>query len=145
LLPNFDVTLKDKRDVMQGNILVVDDDEDDCMLIKDSLFQVGLRYPIEIALGGQQALDILAQAKPNSFLLVILDLNMPLMDGFTVLSKIVDDYGIPVIMYTTACTDETTAKAKSLGAIDCIKKGTSYSDNLKFAKHIADLTRTFKL
>jgi CheY-like chemotaxis protein len=147
MLPStkFDVTLKDKIAFMQQHILVIDDDEDDCMLIKDSLFQVGLRYTVDIALGGQQALEMMAQMRSNPPLLIILDLNMPGMDGFEVLSKIASEYGTPVIMYTTACTDETTVKAKSLGAIDCVKKGTSYSDNLKFAKYITDLTKTFKL
>ena len=126
---------------MQRAILIVDDDEDDCALIRDSLLQVGVRNPVDIALGGQQALDLMAKDKSNLPLLVILDLNMPQMDGFQVLDRIRDEYGISVIMYTTFCDDETSAKAKAKGAIDCIKKGTSYSDNLKFAKYIVDMVK----
>ncbi|RAV99541.1 response regulator [Pseudochryseolinea flava] len=129
---------------MQRSILIIDDDEDDCMLIKDSLVQIGIRHPIKIVLGGQQALDLLQTLTLELPLLIILDLNMPLMDGFQVLDRINSDYKIPVVMYTTSCDDETVAKAKSAGAIDCIKKGTSYADNLKFAKYIFDLTKEFK-
>lgn len=128
---------------MQRSILIIDDDEDDCMLIKDSLIQIGIKHPVSIALGGQQGLDMIKEMKNGLPLLIILDLNMPLMDGFQVLEKVADEYGIPVVMYTTSCDDETTAKLKSMGAIECVKKGTSYSDNLKFARYIADLTKGF--
>ena len=129
---------------MQRSILVIDDDEDDCRIIKESLLQVGIRFPIHITMDGEQALGLLKEMKTNLPSLVILDLNMPGMNGMQVLEFINSEFGIPVILYTTSCDDATVIKAKGMGAVDCIKKGTSYSDNLKFAKYVADLMRSFR-
>jgi CheY-like chemotaxis protein len=129
---------------MQRSILVIDDDEDDCRIIKESLFQAGFRDPVYSTLESSEAFKLLEQMKGNFPTLIILDLNMPLVSGMEILKLIVKGYGIPVIMYTTSCDDETVKEAKSLGAVDCIQKGTSYSDNLKFAKYVSDLLRNYR-
>jgi CheY-like chemotaxis protein len=128
---------------MLRGVLVVDDDEDDCAFVKESLIQIGIRLPINFVLGGLDALGYLKACGENLPALIILDLNMPDMNGFEVLERINDEFGIPVIMYTTTCTEETQRRARELGAIDCIKKGTSYADNLKFAKYIFDVLKKF--
>jgi two-component system response regulator YesN len=123
---------------MDKYIVVVDDDEDDCNFLKESIFQIGVRLPVHCLYNGQAVLDLLRERKYNLPVLIILDVNMPAMDGLEVLENIVDEYGVPTILYSTSCDDETLKKAKDLGAIDCVKKGTSYTDNLKFAKRIAE-------
>jgi len=129
--------------LVMKSILVVDDDEDDCTIIRDSLYQVGARYPIYTVHGGVQAFRMLDDMSGNLPALIILDLNMPRMNGLDVLAKLKSAHQIPVILYTTSCTEETTTKAKNLGAIDCIKKGNSYTDNLKFAKYVSGLLKDF--
>jgi chemotaxis response regulator CheB len=64
---------------------------------------------------------------------------MPMMNGVDFLSKLNALYAIPVIMYTTTCDDGLVKEAKELGAIDCVKKGTTYVDSLKFAKRVAEI------
>lgn len=128
---------------MDAGILLIDDDEDDIIFLKESLLQSGFRSSIDAALSGQQAFQFLDERKEMLPSLIILDLNMPEMNGIKVLEKLQSDYSIPVIVYTTSCSDEIIDEVKKLGAMDCLKKGTSYSDNLKFATHVIQLMRSF--
>jgi CheY-like chemotaxis protein len=124
---------------MRQSILLIDDDEADCEFIQESLRQVGVRLHIYFAHDGPAAFKLLSELKENLPTLIILDVNMPMMNGMVVLQQLSQLYKIPVILYTTACDDTLIKEAKSLGAIDCVKKGTSYSDNLKFAKRVQGL------
>ncbi len=64
--------------------------------------------------------------------LIILDINMPRMDGFSCLKEIKKDAHlkqIPVVLYSTADTPELRKLAQSLGAADFIKK------HIRFVHH----------
>lgn len=128
---------------MDTGILLIDDDEDDIIFLRESLLQSGFRSSIDAVLSGPEAFHFLNERKEMLPSLIILDLNMPEMNGIEVLEKLQSDYSIPVIVYTTSCTDEIINEVKSRGAIDCLKKGTSYFDNLKFAAHVVQLLRSF--
>jgi DNA-binding NtrC family response regulator len=122
-------------------ILIVDDDEDDCVILQESLDTVGLDNNIQYVLGAEEALDFLKDAVvlPS---LIILDINMPRMNGIELLSILKSTYPtVPVILYTTNCTDDVVSEGKKLGAIDCIKKGASSVESLRFAKMVFDLTK----
>jgi CheY-like chemotaxis protein len=134
---------------MEYSILVVDDDPDDCQIIEESLYQAGWKHSVYFAIGGLEALKFLESQKTSGTLpvIIILDVNMPAMNGLEVLAKLKkDDYRhIPVILYSTSCSDELILKSKELGAHDCAKKGTSYTDNIKFARRVLTIinsTRT---
>jgi CheY-like chemotaxis protein len=128
---------------VEQSILIIDDDEDDCQVVKESLFQVGLHAQIHACLGGKDGLAYLQQPRQNLPTLIILDLNMPEINGLEVLEMIENLYGIPVFVYATGCDPEVVKKAKQLGAVDCIEKGTSYTDNLKFAKKVKDFMQAW--
>ena len=92
-------------------ILVIDDDKDIRSVITEILDQSG--YEVFTAASGQQGLDLAAQMIPN---LIILDLMMPGMDGWTVLTKLQHKPAladIPVIILSGASGLEM---AMSLGA-----------------------------
>ncbi len=92
-------------------ILVIDDDKDIRFIITEILDQSG--YEVFTAGSGQQGLDLAAQMVPN---LIILDLMMPGMDGWTVLTKLQHKPAIadiPVIILSGASGLEM---AMSLGA-----------------------------
>jgi len=92
-------------------ILVIDDDKDIRTVITEILDQSG--YEVFTASSGQQGLDLAAQMVPN---LIILDLMMPGMDGWTVLTKLQHKPAladIPVIILSGASGLEM---AMSLGA-----------------------------
>jgi CheY-like chemotaxis protein len=130
---------------MRQSILLVDDDKDDCNFLHDSLIQIGVKLPIVFVHDGPSVFRLLESLNENLPKLIILDVNMPLMNGMVVLAKLNKEYKIPVILYTTSCSDEIIREAKANGAIDCVKKGTSYVDNLKFAKRVSELVRNLSL
>ena len=126
---------------MQHCILIVDDDEDDCDFLKESLIDVGVTLPIFVVHDGPAAFNLLEGLKENLPKLIILDVNMPLMNGLTFFSTLKLTYNIPVIFYTTSCNDDLVKEATGLGAIDCVKKGVTYEDNLRFAKRVSEFVR----
>lgn len=109
------------------SIVVVDDDELVRELVENGLSQKKCR--ITQAENGAKVLQYLEKTKRYSLLtrpdLIVLDVNMPDMNGFEVLEKLKSDpefQAIPVIMLTRRDEDETVMKAFSAGAVDYITK-----------------------
>jgi DNA-binding response OmpR family regulator len=98
-------------------ILVVDDDPDIVRLLKYFLEAKGRQ--VQTASTGAEALELFKRELPD---LVILDVMLPGMDGWTVLQKIRESSQVPVLMLTGK--DAPTDKAKGLlsGADDYIAK-----------------------
>jgi putative two-component system response regulator len=105
---------------MAKRILVVDDDENILNLEKTILEQKG--FDVTAAAGGAEALRLLAD---RAFDLVLLDVMMPEVDGFTVCRKIKDDprlKDIPVIFLTARGGGEALAEGFESGAVMYINK-----------------------
>ena len=103
-----------------ARILVVDDSRTNRSLLSKRLEQQG--YQTDTADDGQQALDKLAVA---AFDLVLLDVMMPVVDGYQVLAKMKITEGlrdIPVIMISAADEIDSVAKGIELGAEDYLPK-----------------------
>lgn len=82
----------------QKKILVIDDEMELVMAIKIRLEAAG--YEVVTAYDGQEGLAVAERAKPN---LVLLDISMPVMDGYTALRELRARYNretLPVIMLT---------------------------------------------
>lgn len=105
---------------MNKSILIVDDSQSVRKMVEFAL--KSRRYEVVVADDGQEALDLLP-TKPLS--LIILDINMPRLDGLSFL-KIVrekDSYAdLPILMLTTEGQDSDRDKAMSLGATDYMVK-----------------------
>lgn len=102
------------------NVLVVDDNRNDLLMVKFVLLKMGFN-PILLD-KPRQVVDTLQMYKVS---LIILDLEMPEINGIDVLRKIkrVDAYkNIPVVMLTGHSAFEDVKKAVSVGAIDYIIK-----------------------
>lgn len=101
----------------RANILIVDDDPGDVLLIKEGLAQNGLGDAVEVAETGQACLEKLdAGPVPD---LVLLDLNMPGMNGLEVLAAIRgrDAWAnVPVIVFTTSDAERDIVESYDLGA-----------------------------
>ena len=87
---------------------------------------------------GQSALDMLAKdPKPH---LIILDVIMPIMDGFEVLKKLKSEpktAPIPVVLFSNDLTPENIAKGKELGAVKYLEKiATNPSEFTDIVKEI---------
>lgn len=110
---------------MSATILIVDDMADNRLLL-DALLSD--KYTIQLAESGQQCLDMVSEKKPD---LILLDLVMPVMDGFEVCEKLKDNYdtqNIPVIFITSSTCDDEKLKAYELGADDFINKPFNHDE-----------------
>lgn len=98
-------------------ILVVDDEESILKLLRVNLSLEG--YGVVIASNGESALRLFRKYKPD---MIILDIMMPVLDGFQVLDRVRRCSNVPVIMLTAR--DETISLARALvnGADDYISK-----------------------
>ncbi|MBF0573253.1 MAG: response regulator, partial [Desulfamplus sp.] len=103
----------------KSKILVVDDNEFNIHLIA-SIFQD--KYTLNVAMNGKDALKSVQQDKPD---LILLDVMMPVMDGYEVCRQLKVDNStkdIPVIFLTALSEEEDEMKGLDLGAVDYIVK-----------------------
>lgn len=105
---------------MSKNILAVDDSRSILQMVSFTLKGAG--YQVTEAADGQEALDL---AGKQSFQLIITDLNMPRMDGITLVQKLRANpkYKFtPILMLTTEAGDAFKAKGKAAGATGWLVK-----------------------
>ncbi len=104
---------------MTGNatILVIDDDLATRELVASTLERE--HYAILTAPDGQAGLRKMYEARPD---LIILDINMPMMDGWTVCQRVREVSNIPVIMLTAQDSPEEIIKGLEMGADDYVIK-----------------------
>lgn len=103
------------------NLLIVDDINGNREILKKIL---GSEYNFLEASNGQEALEILMQ-NYKAISVVLLDLSMPVMNGFEVLNRMRGSATlskIPVIIMTGDAETESEVKALSLGAVDYVSK-----------------------
>lgn len=123
----------------QQTVLVVDDDQDSAEILKRTLEKSG--YSVVVAHAGAEALDLVRKHRPIA---ITLDVMMPGMDGWSVLSKLKSDpatSAIPVIMVTML---QDRNLGFSLGASEFLTKPVSQEQLrnvlLKLGGHPQDYT-----
>lgn len=100
------------------NILYVEDEESLAMIVSDSLEEHG--FEVRHVLNGQQAIVFHNKYKPD---IIVLDVMMPIMDGFTAAKEIrKTDMLTPIIFLTAMTQTEDVVKGFKLGANDYIRK-----------------------
>ena len=102
-------------------ILIVDDNQINREILKKFLKD---HYKLVEAENGQIALDILSKNRIE-FSAVLLDLSMPVMDGYTFLSRVQEDSrlkNIPIIVTTSHSESEKEIQALKIGAWDFVTK-----------------------
>ena len=119
-------------------ILICDDDEDDRMLTQQALEDAHVSNGLRFVEDGEQLLDYLYQrgtfggetgAAPRPGL-ILLDLNMPRMDGREALRQIKQSptlLDIPVVVLTTSSLDEDVIRSYKLGVNSFITKPVTFS------------------
>jgi CheY-like chemotaxis protein len=109
-------------------ILIVEDNPGDAYIMKELLSDLELSLNITVAEDGQEALNILKSQRNGHTNLVILDLNLPKINGFEVLSFMKSSQSlslIPVVVMTGSLRREDEERSRELGASDyCIKPST---------------------
>ena len=119
-------------------ILICDDDEDDRMLTQQALEDAHISNNLRFVEDGEQLLDYLYQrggyagetGKAPRPGLILLDLNMPKMDGREALKVIKGDktlHDIPVVVLSTSRLDEDIVRSYQLGVNSFISKPVTFT------------------
>ena len=110
---------------MKPYILLVDDDADDTLLLKDALLSANNQYNLEEANDGRKALNFLRNRKADTLpCLIVLDINMPVLDGRELLAILKSDASlkeIPVLFFTTS-SNPADAKYAAQFKVDLLTK-----------------------
>ena len=110
-------------------ILVADDDIDDQTMISGSMYELDQNCLVEMVTDGQQAINRLENTSLPQPCLVVLDLNMPILNGMETLTRIRQNpslQGIPIVVFTTSDSKEYRKQSLTLGAMDYIVKPNDY-------------------
>ena len=120
-IPGHDLETLEKLLQEKSKILLVDDSKMNRMMLTEIL---GDSYHILEAENGQECLETL-QAEAGNIALVLLDINMPVMDGFEVLKAMNANHTIedtPVIMISSEDSDAAIRRSYELGASDYVNR-----------------------
>ena len=132
------------KNVMSVVILMADDDPEDCMLTREALIESRLANTINVVSDGEELMDYLwnrgKYTDPDSAPrpgLILLDLNMPRLDGREALALIKKDPNlrrIPIIVLTTSKAEEDVFRSYDLGANSYITKPVSFEAMVAITK-----------
>ncbi len=126
------------------SVLVVDDNEDDYEAVARAFKKVGLTNPVSLCTTGQGAIDFLKAGgvdKASRPMLVMLDLNMPGMDGFQVLQRIRQDVllrPMPVVIWTTSSNEKDVDVCYELGANAYMQKPVIFDDLVESVRRLRE-------
>ena len=124
---------KSKKKTAQARILLVDDEPDLVSTIQCRLEQCNCE--VITAGNGKEGLEKAVNEKPD---LILLDTNMPVMNGHEMLERLREHSGlksIPVIMVTVVCEPQDIANASSYGITDYVTKPFDFTELMeKIAK-----------
>jgi two-component system, cell cycle response regulator DivK len=115
---------------MSKRILVVEDQEDNRQIIRDMLSATD--YELTEAENGEQALAAIAKQRPD---LILMDIQLPIMDGYEATRRIKADPAlktIPIIAVTSYALSGEEQKARAAGVDDYVPK--PYSPRQLLAK-----------
>lgn len=119
-------------------VMLVEDNEDERLFMKEGFTQTGLYEVVAEAENGKEMLDILQQT--SSFpQLVVSDLNMPVRNGYEVITDIKTNLSyshIPVVILTTAPLVPYAERCKKMGACAYFTKPDTFLDYPVFAETI---------
>ncbi|MCM2305145.1 MAG: response regulator [Elusimicrobia bacterium] len=117
-------------------LIIAEDDEDDYFLTKSAFEKAGLSNALVWVRNGEELLDLMRSrtaeggAADGRAMLVILDLNMPRMDGREALSRIKADpelRRVPIIVMTTSNAEEDIVRSYDQGACSFIHKPVTFA------------------
>lgn len=129
----------------QFSILLAEDDEGHARLVRRNLERAGIANELTHVRDGQEALDFLrgngafAGRVPNGPLLLLLDINMPRLDGVEVLRQIKADERtakFPVVMLTTTDDPREVERCYQLGCSVYITKPVMYDEFIEAIRRL---------
>lgn len=129
-------------------IVLAEDDEDDYILTRDALEKAQVANELHWVKDGQELLDYLRHddgyADPRTSptpSLILLDLNMPRLDGRDALKEIKSDpklRRIPVVVLTTSSAEEDIIRTYDLGVNSFVQKPMSFEEFIRCVNKISE-------
>lgn len=107
----------------RSKVLIIDDDMSLLRLLKRSLEKAG--YDVAVATSGVEGLKELYAERPD---IVVLDVMMPVMDGWEVCKRIREVSDVPVIMLTAKSDEEDKVRGFRLGVDDYVTKPFGFAE-----------------
>jgi len=120
-------------------ILLVEDNESDAILVQEALRLVDVTEPVDVVSDGERAIAYLREGRRPA--LVLLDLNLPRMDGREVLAAMKSDEvlrRIPVVVLTTSEAEEDVLRSYSLHANAYVTKPVDFQRFIDVVRQIDD-------
>jgi CheY-like chemotaxis protein len=122
-------------------ILIADDDQEDRYLLHTAFEEIGQSDDIALVENGLQVFSYLDTSLEQSDMpaLIVLDLNMPILNGMETLSRLKAHSlykNIPVIMFTTSVHEVEKARCLEIGAADFIKKPARFQQTISTARFL---------
>lgn len=118
----------------QDHILLVENDKVDIMTVKRAMRDLKIENPLHVAINGEDALDWLQAADSLLPAIILLDLNMPRMNGIEFLAVIKQDprfRSIPVIVFTTSNEQKDRLQTFEHSVAGFMVKPVGYDEFLK--------------
>jgi CheY-like chemotaxis protein len=122
-------------------ILLVEDDDVDAMTTQRALKDINVTNELVHKVNGEEAMEYLREDGNELPFLILLDLNMPKMNGFEFLNVIKGDSvlkRIPVVVLTTSETEQNIMDSYELGAAGYFVKPVDY-------KHFVEVMKTIQM
>jgi CheY-like chemotaxis protein len=127
------------------HVLLVEDDPGDVLMTQEAFEHHRIRNPLHVVTDGAAALRFLRregeQADAPRPALILLDLNLPLMNGREVLAEIKSDEAlrsIPVVVLTTSQAEEDIVRSYDLHANAYVTKPVDFTRFMEVIRHIDD-------
>jgi len=120
-------------------ILLVEDDKVDAMTVKRALNEIHVTNRLDIVGNGEEALALLENEKNEKPCIILLDLNMPRMNGIEFLKIIKKDKKlrlIPVVVLTTSREEQDKVDSFNLGVAGYMLKPVIYQKFVEVVKTI---------
>lgn len=108
---------------MKGNVLLVEDIYINQLVVESFLVEAG--FTVKVVNDGEEAIESLNSSTPD---IIILDLMMPVMDGFSFLAEIKGRTNFPILVVSARSDYESIEKAIELGASDYLIKPFNSKD-----------------
>jgi CheY-like chemotaxis protein len=127
------------------NILLVEDDQVDVMNVKRAFEKNRITNPLFVAGDGIEALEMLRRGMPRTRRMILLDLNMPRMNGIEFLREVRKDpelHQIPVVVLTTSNDERDKIEAYNLNVAGYLLKPVTFTN---FVELMAALNKYWAL
>jgi two-component system response regulator len=128
-------------------VLMADDDVDDCSLATEAFKIAHVGNPLRCLSDGEKLIDYLRDCLARQMsgacfpALILLDLNMPRMDGRETLQVLKADpnmRGIPVVVWTTSRSEDDVRRARAAGCDDYIVKPSSFTEMVGIVRNLGE-------